>query len=573
MKYNEKRVSNSEVQPTITHQGGTGLTQKPEYELIGILSTGLDNTYYEKETEREIRFKEVLNKVASKGVKSVLFAAKALIYARTVFGQRSVTHYGAVEMIPHLSGSELAKRFFSKRDRKENRGGIIYRLDDMAEILACYQAKNGIDAPIPNAIKKGFKDAIEHTDAYVLAKYQMKSRGVSLVDIVNLVHPIATKIQGTITVTEDEYQKSIKGTKFSIGHKDYKAEYANIPVRTEKGVEIPTLHALILGLLKQFNTVEDKNTSVGKTVAEKVKKGEITAEQAVVELNEAKTENYAELIKTKKIGYLALLRNIRNILKTNDTVLLDKACEMLVQQDFIRKSLVWPHMIDLALEIMTLEFSGAQMAKITKALSIAYELSIPNLAHLLPEGRTAIVFDTSGSMNCYNHIYLDKKTSINKKPAEKAALVAATFAKGVNGEVYHFASSCEQITGWNPNDSINTLKQKFMSYNGRVGHGTDFGACFDLFERTNKQYDRILIISDEQDGYGSVENDYKGYCKKFGTPYIYIINVTGYAATSPIKNGERVFRLYGYTQDIYEKIPQVELNPAIIIDEINKIEI
>jgi len=566
MKYNKK--TEKEVKVTTTLQGGTGLTQKPEFELIGILSTGLDNTYYERENERVKRLESVLNTVASK---NALFAAKALIYARTVFGQRSVTHYGAVEMIKHLAGSELGKRFFSKRDRKENRGGIIYRLDDMAEILACYQAKNGVDAPIPNAIKKGFKDAIEHADAYILAKYQMKSRGVSLVDIVNLVHPVATKMNGTVKISLDEFKKAIKGTKFE---KEY--DFSQLTAE-ERLMEIPALRALVLGILKQFNTVEDKNTEAGKTVAEKVKKGEITVEQAKVELTEAKTENYKELIETKKIGYLALLRNVRNILKTNDSILLDKACDLLIQQDFIRKSLVWPHQIDLALEVMTLEFGGTQLAKVTKALGTAYELAIPNLANLLPEGRTAVVFDTSGSMaGGYSNIYLngDPKKAINKKPAEKAALVAATFAKGVNGDVYHFASTSEQIVGWNPNDSVNTLKQKFMSYSGgHCGHGTDFGACFKLFEQMNKQYDRILIISDEQDGYSNVENSYSGYCRKFGTPYVYIINVCGYATTAAIKSGDKVFRLYGYTQDIYEKIPQVELNPAIIIEEINKIEI
>lgn len=80
-RYNEKRISNPEVQKTVTHQGGTGLTQKPEHELIGILSTGLDNTYYEQENERVTRLSNVIDRVAKK---DPVFAAKALIYARTV---------------------------------------------------------------------------------------------------------------------------------------------------------------------------------------------------------------------------------------------------------------------------------------------------------------------------------------------------------------------------------------------------------------------------------------------------------------------------------------------------------
>lgn len=561
-KYNEKRVSIPEQKPTVTLQGGAGFTQKAEKELVGLLATGLSNTFYEKETEREKRFKEIFQLVAKKNVE---FAAKALVYARTVFGQRSVTHYGSVELIPYLSGNELGKRFFSKRDRKENHGGIIYRLDDMAEILACYQAKNGANAPIPNALKKGFKEAIENSDAYTLAKYQMKSRGVSLVDIVNLVHPVESKTNGFVTVKLDEYLKATKGTKF-VG-----AEYKT---NLEGDVIVPSIRALVLGILKQFNTAEDKNTKSGQEVAAAVKSGEITAEQAKVVLNTAKTENYVELIKTKKIGYLALIRQLRQILNTNNTEVLDLACELLVDQKLIRQSLVWPHQIDLALEIMLMEFSGQAMAKVTKALGTAYELSIPNLENLLPEGRTAVVFDTSGSMSgSYSHVQTEKDgkaCQINKTPAERAALVAATFAKGVNGDVYHFANAAEKITGWNPNDSVNTLKQKFQGYSGRQGHGTDFGSCFELFERTNQQYDRVLIISDEQDGYGNVESKWNGYCKKFGTPYVYIINVCGYGPTA-MKDGAKVFRLFGYTQHIYETIPQMELNPQIVIDEINKI--
>lgn len=563
-KYNVKREP--VVKTTTTHQGGTGLTQRPEAELIGILSTGIQNTYYEKESEREIRLKSLIDKLAKSNKE---FVAKALVYARSVFGQRTVTHLGAVDLLPHLSGDPLGKRFFSKRDRKENKGGVIYRIDDMTEILACYIAKNKITVDdkwtMPRAMKIGFKAAIENADAYELAKYQMKSNSISLVDIVNLVHPFETAKNGTIEVLRTDYIKAISGTK-----------WANDPVPAEETFKISTLRALVLGLLKQFNTVEDKNTEAGKEVAELVKSGEVTKEEAEKILVEKKSENFEELIRTKKIGYLALLRNLRNIIKTDNAELLDMACALLVNKEFIRKSLVWPHQIDLALEVMLLEFSGRQLQKVAKALDEAYEASIPNLEKLLPEGRTAVVFDTSGSMDGARSLYIDSKDSkktINKKPAEKAALIAATFAKGVAGDVYHFATDAEKITGWNPNDSVNTLKQKFMSYNGRQGHGTNFGSCFKLFERTNTQYDRVIIISDEQDGYGNVENNYKGYCAKFGTPYVYIINVCGYAATAPIKSGQKVFRLYGYSADIYEKIPQLEVNINEVIDAINRIEI
>lgn len=561
-KYNVKREP--VVKKATTHQGGVGYTQKPEIELVGILSTGMGNSFYESEGEREKRFKQLIDQIAKK---DKVFAAKAMIYARTVFGQRSVSHFGSVELIPHLQGDSLGKRYFSKRDKKAKRGGIVYRLDDMTEILGAYFAKNGADAPIPNSIKKGFKDAIENADAYELAKYQMKGRSVSLVDIVNLVHPKETEKNGTVDIDRETYLKATKGTKYEVPEGQ----------EIDEVLRVPALRALVLGILKQFNTVEDKNTEAGKEVAEKVKSGEITKEQADKELNEKKTENFGELIKTKKIGYLALLRNLRNIIKTGETELLDEACELLVEPKFIRKSLVWPHQIDLALEVMLTEFSGRQLQKVAKALGDAYELSIPNLQELLPEGKTAVVFDSSGSMQGNRRLPINAKQTINSSPAEKAALIAATFAKGVGGDVYHFADNAREITGWNPNDSINTLKREFLSHNGEVGYGTNFASSIELMERAGKQYDRIVIVSDCQDGYGwygggNIEDRLKTYAKKFGHPYVYIIDVTGYAVVSG-KPGQRVFRMQGYTQDIYEKIPQVEINPQVVIDEINAIEI
>jgi len=117
------------------------------------------------------------------------------------------------------------------------------------------------------------------------------------------------------------------------------------------------------------------------------------------------------------------------------------------------------------------------------------------------------------------------------------------------------------------------LKKIFRGYRGRKGHGTDFGSCFNEFVRHNERYDRVLIISDCQDGYGQVERDWKSYVNKFGTPYVYVIDVTGYAVLSGPKPGQKVFHLHGYTQDIYEKIPQLEINPNVVIDEIKKINI
>lgn len=515
-KYNSKKVA-PVVATVVTHQGGTGFAQKPELELMSLLSNGISNTFYEKETEQD---KRLANLIMEIGKTDPILVAKMLIYTRTKIGQRSVTHRGAVALAPLMSGNDWGKFFFAKRSRKENRGGIVYRLDDMLEIASCYLALNP-GKRLPNAMTKGFKAAIEQADEYELAKYQGNGKSISLIDLINLVHPKPSeKMKGAFT-------------------------------------------KLMGGDLKQFNTVEDKNTKSGQVIAVKVKAGEIDEEEAEVELAKAKEANFKELISTKDvIGYLALLRNLRNILKTNitDVQLINDTIAKLTDEKAIRQSLVFPHQLDIALEELLGE--GYDARQFVNALNKAYELAIPNLSELGATGRTAVVYDESGSMTTKIQIGAGKNGSVGA--IEKAALIAATLAKGLNADVYAFASDC-RVVNYNPNDSINTLKN---SFNKSPGGSTYFGS---IFSSLKSRYDRVFIISDMQgaDGIGNTVEDYK---RKFGVdPYIYCVNLCGYNNTM-VKPNKKVFQIFGYSAEIYDIVKKSEVDLNAVLNEVKKIE-
>lgn len=59
--------------------------------------------------------------------------------------------------------------------------------------------------PIPNALKKAWRAALEEFDDYQLAKYRMESREVKTVDVMNLVHPKSEAVdqlaKGTLKTT------------------------------------------------------------------------------------------------------------------------------------------------------------------------------------------------------------------------------------------------------------------------------------------------------------------------------------------------------------------------------------
>lgn len=77
-----------------------------------------------------------------------------------------------------LKGTGLVRR---------HAGAIIRRADEPATGLAYQLARFG--KPVPNALKKAWREALARFDDYELAKYRLASREVKAVDVVNLTHP------------------------------------------------------------------------------------------------------------------------------------------------------------------------------------------------------------------------------------------------------------------------------------------------------------------------------------------------------------------------------------------------
>jgi len=88
---------------------------------------------------------------------------------------------------------------------------IITRADEPAVGLAYQLHRYG--KPIPNALKKAWRDALERFDDYALAKYRLESRAEKTVDVVNLVHPRSTSVdllaKGRLTTTDRTWEAII----------------------------------------------------------------------------------------------------------------------------------------------------------------------------------------------------------------------------------------------------------------------------------------------------------------------------------------------------------------------------
>jgi hypothetical protein len=85
---------------------------------------------------------------------------------------------------------------------------IITRADEPAVGLAYQMARYG--KPIPNALKKAWRAALERFDDYALAKYRQENRDVKTVDVINLVHAksavVDQLVRGELRVTHRTWE-------------------------------------------------------------------------------------------------------------------------------------------------------------------------------------------------------------------------------------------------------------------------------------------------------------------------------------------------------------------------------
>lgn len=363
-----------------------------------------------------------------------------------------------------------------------------------------------VGKPVPNALKKGLALAIQKFDEYSLAKYRGENTDCKMVDLFNLVHPVPRD-----------------------------AEQALLWNR------------LINGELKSRDTWEVNVSAAGSDA-------------------EAKKAAWTDLVESGKIGYFALLRNLRNILNHAPDVV-PQAIELLKQESRIKKSLVLPFRYLTAYRQLENEPGVSQ---ILEGLIDACEIALDNVPVF--EGKTLTVVDTSGSMGAT----LSEKSVVRR--TDVAFLLGAAFAKKQDGDFMIFASKAgyESVVG--------TAALKFavdsIKLQGKYDHGTNFQA---IFETAAKPYDRIVIFSDMQawETRSSHRQGFYGYGIDSSIPskaladyrqrhsvnsHIFSVDMAGYGSLQFPEN--RVYALAGFSEKIFDVMALFEQDREALINTI-----
>jgi hypothetical protein len=349
----------------------------------------------------------------------------------------------------------------------------------------------------PQAMRKGFRAAFARFDEYQLAKYRMTGKEINLVDIANLVHPAHSE----------------------------------------------AIAKLIRGELKNVDTFESKLSAAGKSKSDN-----------------AKGEAWGELLQSGKLGYMALLRNLRNIAEQAPEHA-HLAAEQLVDEKKLRKSLVLPfRFISAADELKGI--SGKPAKLLLSAIGDALDMSVKNIPRF--DGETVVMIDKSGSMR--------------GDTIKRAALFAAMFVKANQSDVILWDNSAEYVN-LNPRDSVTSIAQNIIGSIQSMG-GTDISAPF---REANQRYDRILILTDEQSwgrssygyGYGGMVSGpsaLEAYRKRYNAdPMLYNWDLQGYGSLQFPE--QMVATLAGWSDKMFDIMKLVETDKQALVNTIKAIEI
>lgn len=274
-----------------------------------------------------------------------------------------------------------------------------------------------------------------------------------------------------------------------------------------------------------------------------------------------KPEVWEELIDSGKMGYMATLRNLRNIINSGASNL-DKALRFIANKDAVKKSKQLPFRFYSAYRELP-----ACSTKVYDALEDAIEASISNMEQI--PGSTLIALDTSGSMS----------GSVSAKSKMTCCGLASVLASCLT----KLCDDCEVVTF----DS--TLKHKNVSHRGGIlyqadhfntpGGATYMRLPFEYIIRERKKFDRVVVISDNMcndsfwcGGLKSCMSLIEKYRREVNPAlWVHGIDLQGYGTQNFI--GARTSVIAGWSERIFEFINLNEQGMGTMVQKIKNYDI
>lgn len=486
------KLKESEVR---NYQGAQAWALTPELELYtAVVTASLSDTFYEKQDERVMRIAQLVGKVDPE------FVAKLAVYARNEMHLRSIPLLLVVELAKVHSGDDLVSRTVEK---------VVQRADEIMELLMCYQWRNpscGAKklARLSSQIKKGLQSAFNHFDEYQFAKYNRSNLEVKLRDALFLIHPKA----------KDEAQQAI---------------FDKIVNDT---LETPYTWEVELSALGQENF---RNEAAKRM---------------------AFTQKWQELIASNKVGYMALMRNLRNMLEANvDTESINTVCSRLSDPAQVAKSKQLPfRFLSAYREIQNVH--NVRTTAIMRALERAVVASAMNVEGFDDNTRVLLASDVSGSMFCP----ISQRSSVQYYDIGLLlSMILRYSCKQVISGIFGDRWEAVNLPG---NDILNATMQ-LHKMEGRVGYSTNGFKVIDWLISNRMVMDKVMMFTDLQMWDSTYTNSsfaksWKEYKKIAPKAKLYLFDLAGYGQSPLRLASPDVYLIAGWSDRIFDVLSAIE---------------
>lgn len=476
------------------YEGAKAYAMTPAEELYSaVVTTGLSDANYEKGNDRLKRIQSLIKKNDPE------FVAKLAVYARKDMYLRSIPLVLTTELAKQTSGTDLVSKTVD---------GVVQRADEITELLAYYQLANKrTDTKklnkLSKQIQKGLVKSFNKFDEYQFAKYNRKAE-VTLKDALFLVHPKA----------KDENQQAVFN------------KIANNTLETPYTWEV---ELSVLGQKKFANDAERKMAFKNK---------------------------WEELIFSNKLGYMATMRNLRNILEAGVSPdAMNKVCRYLSDEKAVFNSKQLPFRFLAAYrELKTID--SPYLSSVLEALENAVVVSAKNIKGFGFDTSVVIAADVSGSMQ-------KAVSSKSKILLYDIGLLMSMILQSQCKNVVTGIFGDRWLRVPMPKNGILRNVDAFYKREGEVGYSTNGYLIIEDLIKRKEQVDKVMLFTDTQmwDSTGN-RNSFEDVWKKYKAiaPHakLYIFDLAGYG-TQPLDiRKDDVYLIAGWSDKIFDVLNALE---------------
>ncbi len=276
-------------------------------------------------------------------------------------------------------------------------------------------------------------------------------------------------------------------------------------------------------------------------------------------------EVWESLIDSKKVGYMATLRNLRNILQSE--VLnqhLEKVCNYLSNPEAVKKSKQLPFRFLAAYRELKKE-GFANVSYVLEALEKAIQISVENLEGFGLDTTVLIACDVSGSMRKA----ISKKSSIqNYDIGLVLGMLLQSKCKSVISGIFGDTWKVIQV----PRTNILANVDEFHRCEGEVGYSTNGWKVLDWIVKFNKKIDKVMMFTDCQMWDSTVwGNDNSRMLELWNkikqinsTAKLYLFDLAGYGNTPLDIRQNDVYLIAGWSDKIFNVLANIEKGESVL---------